>query len=256
MNDERIVAYLLGELPEEESERFEDECYFAGEDWPEEIRAAEHDLVGSYLRNELTTEQRLHFEQNYLTTEKRLKRVATAAALLGHIKTTGEEKTSEQVHDRPTWINSVIALWHRQSWAMRAGLVVGVVTVVVGTMWLAGSRRSPSRSFATLNLTIADSVRAEGAQPNRVQLSPGTDGLRIYMKLPGSGAGAASYRVELENEEGEKNAVDALGRDTETVTVEIPATRLRRGQYALRLFAVRPDGGEQRVSGLYYFMIE
>lgn len=85
MDDERIVAYLLGELPEEESERFEDECYFAGEDWPEEVRAAEHDLVDAYLRKELTPKQRQHFEQNYLTSNERQQRVATAAALLRHV---------------------------------------------------------------------------------------------------------------------------------------------------------------------------
>jgi hypothetical protein len=256
MDDERIVAYLLGELPEEESERFEDECYFAGEDWPEEVRAAEHDLVDAYLRQELTPEQRQHFEQNYLKSDERRQRVATAAALLGHVKTIGEENTSEQEQGWPTWINSFIAVWRRQSWAMRAGLAVGVVAVVVGATWLARSRTSTPRSFATLTLTIADSNRAEGGQAGRVTLPPGAGGLRIYLRLPDAAAGAARYRVELEDEEGEKNPVDAVGRDAETVTVEIPAAQLGRGQYALRLFVVSPGGAEQRVSGLYYFMIE
>jgi hypothetical protein len=255
MNDERIVAYLLGELPDEESERFDEEC-FAGEDWPEEVRAAEHDLVDAYLRYELTPEQRQHFEQNYLTTEKRMKRVATAAALLGHVETLGEEKTSEQKQSGPTWINSFIAVWHRQSWALRAGLAVGVVAVVVGAVWLARSRSSAPRSFATLTLTIADSNRAEGAQPNRVKIPPGTDALRIYLRLPGEAAGAARYRVELEKEEGEKSPVGVVGRDPETITVEIPADQLNRGEYALRLFTVRPDGAEQRVGGLYFFILE
>lgn len=255
MNDEHIRAYLLGELPGEESERFEEEC-FAGGDWPEEVRAAEHDLVDAYLRNELTPEQRQHFEQNYLTTEKRLKRVATAAALLGHVETLRKEKNSEQEQGRTRWVNSFIAPWHRQSWAVRAGLAVGVVAVVVVAVWLVRSRTSSPRSFATLSLTVADGNRAEGGQSGRVKLPPGADGLRIYLRLPDAAAGATRYRIELENEEGEKNAVDAVGRDAETVTVEIPAAQLGRGQYALRLFAVGPGGAEQRVSGLYYFRIE
>src|ERR1044071_7872004 len=129
MNDVRIVAYLLGELSEEDTERFEEKC-FADEDWPEEIRAVEHDLADTYLRNELTPEQRQHFEQNYLTTPERLKRVATAAALLGHVKTLGQEKTTEQKHGELVWIDSFIAVWRGQRWAMRAGLAVGVVAVV------------------------------------------------------------------------------------------------------------------------------
>lgn len=256
MNDERIVAYLLGELPKKESERFEEECYFAGEDWPEEVRAAEHDLVDAYLRHELTPEQRQHFEQNYLTTEKRLKRVATAAALLGHVQTLGEQKPVEQEHDRPAWLDGFIAFWRGQSGALRAGLAVGVVAVVVGAMWIARSRTSAPRNFATLTLTVAESNRAEGAQAGRIRLPPGTDALRIYLNVPDAAAGAPRYRVELENEEGEKSPVDVAGLDARIITAEIPAARLKRGQYALRLFAVGRDGAEQRVSGSYYFIIE
>src|SRR3712207_2093541 len=84
MTDERIIAYLLNELSEEESEQFEDEC-FAAEAWPPEINLAEEDLIDAYLRNELTAERRQRFEQNYLTTEERQERVRVAAALLHHI---------------------------------------------------------------------------------------------------------------------------------------------------------------------------
>lgn len=255
MNDERIVAYLLGELPEEESDRFEEEC-FAGEDWPEEVGAVEHDLVDAYLRGDLTPEQHLHFEQNYLTTEKRLKRVATSAALLRHVDAIEVEKSSAQKHAGPAWIQTLIAVWRGQNWAMRAGLAVGVAAVVVGAVWFARSRPSQPRNFATLTLTIADSNRAEGAQAGRIVLPPGADGLRIYLRLPGAAAGAARYRVELESEEGEKKPVNVAGWDHESATIEIPTAQLKRGQYALRLFTVGPDGAEQRVGGLYYFILE
>src|SRR5690242_13792215 len=81
MTDERIIAYLLEELPEEERERFEDAC-FAEEEWPEEIATVEDDLIEAYLRNQLTPERRQSFEQHYLVTAARQERVAVAAALL------------------------------------------------------------------------------------------------------------------------------------------------------------------------------
>src|SRR5215218_3051501 len=84
MTDERIIAYLLKELPEEELERFEDEC-FTSEDWPTQISLAEEDLINDYLRKELDPEQRRHFELNYLTTVARMERVRVAAALLRHV---------------------------------------------------------------------------------------------------------------------------------------------------------------------------
>ena len=52
MTDERIIAYLLEELPEDDLERFEDEC-FAQESWPAQINLVEEDLIDAYLRNEL-----------------------------------------------------------------------------------------------------------------------------------------------------------------------------------------------------------
>ena len=117
MTDERIFAYLLGELPEEEAERFEEEC-FAGEDWPDQIRPAEDDLIDAYLRGELAPEQRQHFEQNYLTTEARVKRVAMAAGLLRYINTRGAEEKSAPAREEPTWIKSTLRLFSRNGVAL------------------------------------------------------------------------------------------------------------------------------------------
>ena len=84
MTDERIIAYLLKELPEEELEQFEDEC-FDQESWPSQLNLVEEDLIDAYLRDELTQERRQRFERNYLITEARQERVMMAAALLRHI---------------------------------------------------------------------------------------------------------------------------------------------------------------------------
>lgn len=257
MTDERIFAYLLGELPEEESERFEEEC-FAGDDWPEQIKLAEDDLIDAYVREELTPEQRQHFELNYLTTEARLKRVAMAAALLRHVDTFGNDEARAPTAVEQTWISSLIASWGSWRWALRAGLAVGVVAVVVGGLWFSRPRVASPRVLATLTLTISsdDNNRAEGAEPGRVKLQPDAEGvLRIYLKLPRQPT-AAAYRVELMNEDGETKPLDITGRDAESVLVEIPSARLTRGQYALKIFAVRPDGAEQRVSGIYLFNVE
>src|SRR5215475_935851 len=84
MNDEDIIAYLLGELSDEEMENFEDRC-FSEEDWRDQLEAVEGDLIDGYLRGELNPERKGHFEQNYLITEARRERVCVAAALLRHV---------------------------------------------------------------------------------------------------------------------------------------------------------------------------
>lgn len=254
MTDERIFAYLLGELPEEEAERFDVE-YFASEDLAEQIRPAEDDLIDAYLRDELTPAQRQHFEQNYLTTKARKKRVAMAAGLLGYVNTLKPEEAPAPAPVGPTWISSFIAFWGNRNWALRAGLAVGVVLIVAGGLWLSRSRTRPPRVVATLNLTISDDDRAEGAQPGRVRLPTDAEALRINLKLPGQSA-AAGYDAELINDEGKTTPLSVAGRDAESVSVEIPAALLPRGEYALKLYVIRPDGTQQRVPGLYFFNVE
>jgi len=70
MTDERITAYLLQELTEEEAERFEEQC-FALDEWPSQLESAEQELIDAYLHDGLGKDQRLRFEKNYLTTDVR-----------------------------------------------------------------------------------------------------------------------------------------------------------------------------------------
>jgi hypothetical protein len=260
MTDERIIAYLLEELPEAEMERFEDEC-FAQEEWPEEIAAVEDDLIEAYLRDQLTPERRRSFEQNYLATGARQERVAAAAALLRCIdeRNTDERNVAPEPHvetvaPEQNWGERFRAFWGRTSWAARAAAAAMVVFLIAGAWWLFSPR--PHGTFATLTLTLSQSNRAEGAQVEKVELAPNTDALRVALSLPQPTPQAARYRVELENADGQRQPVEISESDAQFVQVVIPAARLTRGQYALKLFAIRGDGSEQRINGSYFFAAE
>jgi len=256
MTDERITAYLLGELPDEESERFEEEC-FVSESWPEEINLAEEDLIDAYLRRELVPEQHQHFEQNYLTTEARRKRVAAAAALLTYVDTFRAVKAPAAQSFKPSWIERFTAFWGHQNWALRAGLTVGVIVVLIGALWLSRPRTAPPKGLATLTLTMtAESRRDEGTRPQRVSLLPETGVLRISLKLPEESAQSPRYRVEMVTVEGETSSPEVVGQDGASLFVEVPAAQLMRSQYALKLFAINSDGTERRISGSYFFIVE
>ncbi|HEV3469799.1 MAG TPA: hypothetical protein VG148_10795 [Pyrinomonadaceae bacterium] len=252
MRDENIVAYLLEELPAEEMERFEDEC-FAQEDWPAQLEQAEEDLIDDYLRGALTPAQRRHFKQNYLTTDARLERVRHAAALLHHVAEGEPVPAADVARPRAgqTWAARLRAFWSAQ----RAAAALAAAAVVVGGVWWL-SRPSGRPPSAELALTLSHGDRAEGAQAARVKLPRDAAALRISLALPERAARAASYRVELETEGGEKRPLEVAGRDARSVAVVIPAAQLRRGQYALKLFAVEPGGAEQRISGSYFFTVE
>lgn len=258
MTDERIVAYLLNELPEEESERFEDEC-FAEESWPAQLNSVEEDLIDAYLRDELTPQQRQRFERNYLTTEARRKRVVLAAALLRHVDTLPVEDAPLVPSPRiePTWVERLAALWNRQSWGLPVGVGAAAIAIMVGALWFSLSRAPETQIITAPILTlIVDSNRAVGIQAAKISRAPRADKLRIPLKLPEQLNSGERYRLELMNGDGEISSLGVNTKEGEVAAVDIPAAQLTRGQSSLRLYAIKPDGTEQRVPGNYFFIVE
>jgi methionine-rich copper-binding protein CopC len=257
MTDERIIAYLLEELPEEESERFEDEC-FAEENWPAQLSLAEEDLIDAYLRDELTPEQRQRFEHNYLTTEARQERVRMAAALLRRVDEYNAASSAPVAArpPEPSWTERLHAFWNSQHWALRSAAAFSLVAVMAVALWLSLSRAPSPQTFATLTLAVSVNNRAEGAQAGKVKLPLSASALRISLMLPEQLPQASRYRVEWENDRGEAKPLEIAGQDAQSVSVVIPASQLARGQYALKLFAIKADGTEQRTGGSYFFTVE
>ncbi len=255
MTEERITAYLLAELSEEELARFEDEC-FAQEEWPAEVNLVEEDLIDDYLRNLLTPEQRLHFEQNYLSTTARMERVKKAAALLRHI----DEYVPAATAIAPTghtWAGRLRAFVGSQTRTPRVAMaLVAAVIVIASTAWLALYRDAPPpRSIATLTLSVSNSDRAESTQASRVALMRDNDALKISLRLPDPPAQTLSYRVQVEDDNSEIKSSEIAGQDAQAVSVMLPAAQLAPGQYAVQLFAVKAAGTEQRI-GTYFFIVD
>lgn len=80
-HDERMIRYLLGDLPETEQTAVEQE-YFVDQEKFEEVWATENDLVDRYVRGRLSRRERELFERNYLQSPKHRERVAISRKLL------------------------------------------------------------------------------------------------------------------------------------------------------------------------------
>src|SRR5438477_606698 len=64
------------------------------------------------------------------------------------------------------------------------------------------------------------------------------------------------YRVVLEADDGETRPLEVVDQNGESIAVLVPATQLKREQYALTLFRTGGDSGEQRLPGRYLFTVE
>src|SRR5580693_9588266 len=79
-DDEILIRYLLGSLPEEESGQL-DELSIADDAFAWRLSVVENDLVDSYVHGELSGDNLRQFKKFYLSTPKRLQKLEFAEAL-------------------------------------------------------------------------------------------------------------------------------------------------------------------------------
>jgi hypothetical protein len=87
--DQRFIKYLLGELPEPERTKLEDE-YLGDDETFERLVAAEEELVYTHVRGGLSPTQHSGFEQLFLQTPERRSRVVFATAFIACLEATAE----------------------------------------------------------------------------------------------------------------------------------------------------------------------
>lgn len=247
MTDERMTAYLLQELTEEEAERFEEQC-FALEEWPADLESAEQELIDAYLNNELSKDRRIRFEKNYLTTDTRKARVLTADSF--------HKVLPPPPPRQKAWLKEKLqALLQLPAvpQAAAAILVLAISAVLLAPLLMRGRR--PPQTFKRLDLAMSSSNRDTGAQTVKVALPLTAEALEVYLKLP-QPSDAARYRVQWENTNDNLGDLQIASQDGQSAVVVIPAAKIKPGQYALKLFQINQDGTEQRVNGNYFFNAE
>ena len=247
MTDERMTAYLLQELTEEEAERYEEQC-FTQEEWPAELESAEQELIDAYLNNELSKDRRLRFEKNYLTTDVRKARVLTAQSLQKILP-------PPPPRQKTTLSEKLQALMRSPIPQATAAIFIVAVSLSLLIPYYMTGRRQP-QTFQRLDLAMSSANRSTGVQPEKVILPLSADALEIHLKLPEQSTGVASYRVQWENVKDNLGDLQITSKDTQSAVVVIPAQKISPGQYALKLFTINQDGTEQRINGNYYFTAE
>jgi len=77
----KLRQYLLGALTEEEQLAPIEERLLVDDDFFEELQLVKDDLIDEYVKDELTANDRQHFEQHFLTTSERREHVRHAQSL-------------------------------------------------------------------------------------------------------------------------------------------------------------------------------
>ena len=139
-----IRDYLLGRLPEEETERL-DELSIADDECSERIRAVEHDLVDAFARAELLGADLEQFRTKYLTTAQGHEAIRFAQALQSLDAGSPESGRGATPEGRET-----------RRWRELVALAAAVVLLATAGLWLALDNRT-----LRVRVTSAESARDE-----------------------------------------------------------------------------------------------
>jgi hypothetical protein len=248
--ENEIRRYLFGQLPEADEESLELRL-LTDPAFVEEFDTVVDEVTDQYVRDELQGSERKAFEESYLTTAAGRRKVSFTSELLERADVERGAAAVKPVGEAG-FFDRVRAFWQLQSLRLVA-TTAAVVIIAVGLflIWPSGST-----NYAMLNLSISTANRAEGAPPAKVKLESGVAGLEVKLVIPEQARGAKDYGVKLVSGDQAEENLKIEKRDEQTVTVKIPASLLSRGQYAIQISRLNPDGTYTRIAGNYYFNVE
>lgn len=269
-----VRRYLLGDLPEREQLQLE-EAYFANHETFEQVWDWENDLVDSYVRGQLTKQERDLFERNYLTTPKHQQRVAVARNLVQAADVSLAPTREIVTEASPSWWANFLAFFSVPQMAW--GGAVALLLLTLGGWWLFRptgeepiARVTPQPSAtaspivttpspvpatspvaqpspqvsptaqpavpAILALALGGALRKSGdVQP--LAIPRGTKQVRL--QLPLDGEAYPNYQIKLRSVAGAAVLTQtASAANKKAVTVLVPASKLSPGDYILTLSGV------------------
>lgn len=120
MDEQTITDYLLGTLPETEKERL-DEMSLTDDDFAEQLRAIENDLVDAYVRGELSGITLTRFKSQYLASPARREKVKFAQTFAKLVDKSENALVHQptKVADKPRWFS-----FNNPQWGLAAAVIV------------------------------------------------------------------------------------------------------------------------------------
>ena len=136
-NDQMMIRYLLGALPEEEREKF-DELSIVDDDFALRLSDVENNLVDAYVRGGLSADERRRFSSHYLASSRRRTKTHTAQALRMYA-----DKVEEAAPVRPSQVDNAPARPLSQ-WSFlpaflslpRLAFTVAAIVGLIGIGWM------------------------------------------------------------------------------------------------------------------------
>jgi hypothetical protein len=246
-DQERIRAYLLGHLSDDEQQKIEERLMLE-DDLFEELEISKGELIEEYRAGELSQKDRDWLERHFLASQEGKQQYTFALAL---------ERLEPPIplpSPSPSWFQRLQAFLRTSNWEIPAATAAAVLVVILLVVIIP---RQPQTSVAAVTISNSALTRStSGVHYAQVAMKPDVGEVRLTLTLPEGATPGVNYRAELDNRRDEPKSLKPSAHDTNSVLVVIPAGQLPPGLYALSLFAIQADGTEQIIPGYYFFAVE
>jgi anti-sigma factor RsiW len=285
-DDQQLVQYLLGALPEDETGQL-DELSITDDEFAWRLNAVENDLVDAYVRGELPPAARERFEAAYLSSQERREKVAFAEALVS--RKAGAVAAGEKVGNVRRWSAVTFPKWQwavaslflllaasgflfYDNWRLRRELVrqTGALSAARGRardleQLIAGPDMRPSeapskssqRSLNTAAFVLVAQTRdAHGI--DTIAIPSGTD--RVILQLELESDDFPEYSATVRDPATNQVVWRASGlkagirQDKRAVSIGLPRILLKPQHYTVELTGM-PAAGASAFAGSYAFRV-
>ncbi len=216
----------------------------------EEFDMIVDEITDQSVRGELDADERRYF----LQARERQVKARFASSLIEHAEAVrGKEDAPVKT---PSLFERLVEFVSPQKMAFKFATTAAVVVLVAGIGYFMFRGGSTPQTFATIELSVSDADRAEGAQSKSLKVESGIDAVKLILNLPEQLPQYQSYRAELVTREGGRTRLEVQAHDARTVTAVAPVGLLKRGTYGVKLTGVKADGKAELLRGTYYVTIQ
>jgi CHAT domain-containing protein len=132
----QIKHYLLGDLSQEDQQRQLEGRLLTDDSFFEELLIAEDELIDSYLSGGLTEKEKERFENHFLATDERQRKLRFARALKRYVSTESAAATDSTVKKSPRWLSSIKAFFSSPLRVAASLLIVLALGLVVWRVFI------------------------------------------------------------------------------------------------------------------------
>lgn len=213
-NNQNITNYLLGCLPEGETEYF-DELSFTDDDFANALKAAENDLIDAYIHEELAGETLEKFESYYLASPLRREKVDFARNLqflAGRvIAETNDESKPEKTADG---LFSILKNFITGNRALPLGFAGALTILILIGLWFINNRRVPTENETVVQNTPSSAVNERETKQIEERKSVNSESNKEIAATVNQNNSALPQNSNKENVSG--NGGGAINRNAQT----------------------------------------